>query len=361
MIVVVCGQVVVYLPCTFLVAREVHSAVCPQIQMHNIQDIVPCLQLFEAKWHGCCCSAGTIYLAVTHSAAQALCLNAGKTSLIKAIANMTGRHIISVSLEAIHTKRQLKHLFQNEDVHVASADGSGQPEIFRIPIGRRLFVLEDIDAASQLVLDRKYQKPVSAPAKAAAGAPKTREEWQRHYADANGGAEEEDEEEDDDALNLATLLNLLDGSESDHLLRLLQDCSLSTTPLCPAAVEYPGRIVIMTSNYPERLDKALVRKGRVDLSLRFKKASRAITEEMYENFFDEPWPRACSPLDYEYTPAEVSAILYNNFDAPANAVRDLTARVPAGGDKNAATVVPAAVPEHISDEMRIKRAFGLAA
>ena len=37
------------------------------------------------------------------------CLGAGKTSLIKAIANMTGRHIISVSLEAIHTKRQLKH------------------------------------------------------------------------------------------------------------------------------------------------------------------------------------------------------------------------------------------------------------
>ena len=138
------------------------------------------------------------------------CLGAGKTSLIKAIANMTGRHIISVSLEAIHTKRQLKHLFQNEDVHVAQADGTGQPEIFRIPINRRLFVLEDIDAASQLVLDRQYQKPAAQVPKKQTGPPKTRDEWQRHYADA-GEAEEEEEEEDDDAINLATLLNILDG------------------------------------------------------------------------------------------------------------------------------------------------------
>ena len=58
---------------------------------------------------------------------------------------------------------------------VASADSSGQPEIFRIPVSRRLFVLEDIDAASQLVLDRKYQKPASAPKKAAATTPKNRE------------------------------------------------------------------------------------------------------------------------------------------------------------------------------------------
>ncbi len=47
-----------------------------------------------------------------------------------------------------------------------------------------------------------------------------------------------------------------------------------------ADVENPGRIFIMTSNYPERLDKALVRKGRVDLFLEFKKASSAIIKEM---------------------------------------------------------------------------------
>ena len=116
----------------------------------------------------------------------------------------------------------------------------------------------------------------------------------------------------------------------------------------------------MTSNYPERLDKALVRKGRVDLSLRFKKASKDITKEMYANFFDEPWPASCNPLEYVFTPAEVSAILYNNFDSPASAVRDLTA-ASSHTDKQQSVSIPAAVPEHLSDEVRIKRAFGLTA
>ena len=92
-------------------------------------------------------------------------------------------------------------------------------------------------------------------------------------------------------------------------------------------MEYPGRILIMTSNYPERLDKALTRKGRIDLSLNMKKASRAIVEEMYENFYDTEWPRddaTRAAEDYKHTPAEVSAILYDNFDTPELALVELT-------------------------------------
>ena len=84
--------------------------------------------------------------------------------------------------------------------------------------------------------------------------------------------------------------------------------------LVPSAgtVEYPGRILIMTSNYPERLDKALVRKGRVDLNLRMKKASAAITKEMYENFYDDTWPE------------HLSLAAANDFQHPTN----VTATVP---------------------------------
>ena len=44
-----------------------------------------------------------------------------------------------------------------------------------------------------------------------------------------------------DKLDLSGLLNILDG-----------------------VVDTPGRIFIMTSNHPERLDAALIRPGRVD-------------------------------------------------------------------------------------------------
>ena len=44
-----------------------------------------------------------------------------------------------------------------------------------------------------------------------------------------------------DALNLAGILNTLDG-----------------------VVDTPGRLLVMTSNHPEKLDPALIRPGRID-------------------------------------------------------------------------------------------------
>jgi hypothetical protein len=138
----------------------------------------------------------------------------GKTSTIKAIGNMTGRHIICVSLDSIKTKTQLRALFQNEELHVAPNGGS-PPEVFRIPLNKRLIVLEDVDAASHIVLNRQSQPGSSK--FASPGSPAT--------------------ETEEDGITLADLLNTLDGP-----------------------VEHPGRILIMTTNHPERLDPALIRK-----------------------------------------------------------------------------------------------------
>ncbi len=65
-----------------------------------------------------------------------------QTSTIKAIANMTQRHIITVSLESIKTKRQLKALFHDERLHVENTETREGFETYRIPINKRLFVLE---------------------------------------------------------------------------------------------------------------------------------------------------------------------------------------------------------------------------
>jgi hypothetical protein len=50
--------------------------------------------------------------------------------------------------------------------------------------------------------------------------------------------------EDPDKLNLAGLLNVLDG-----------------------VVDSPGRIVVMTTNHPEKLDPALIRPGRINFAI----------------------------------------------------------------------------------------------
>merc|ERR1712209_24457 len=60
----------------------------------------------------------------------------GKTSTIKAIANHTQRHIVSVPLNKIKTAKELLNVFYNTRMNYVD-----------IPLNKRLYVLEDIDAA----------------------------------------------------------------------------------------------------------------------------------------------------------------------------------------------------------------------
>lgn len=48
-----------------------------------------------------------------------------------------------------------------------------------------------------------------------------------------------------------------------------------------------GKIVVMTTNHPEKLDPALVRPGRVDMRASFHCASRQGVEEIFMNFFQD--------------------------------------------------------------------------
>lgn len=76
----------------------------------------------------------------------------GKTSAIKAIANDTARHIFNINLSKMTTQTQLKNLFYSTEVKILR---NGQNELINIPINKRIYVIEDIDALGDIVLDRK--------------------------------------------------------------------------------------------------------------------------------------------------------------------------------------------------------------
>ena len=82
-------------------------------------------------------------------------------------------------------------------------------------------------------------------------------------------------------------------------------------------MEIPGRIVVMTSNHPEVLDKALIRPGRIDVAVKFGYASRDLIMEMYRGYYDREFPISFSNLlpDNCLTPAEIGQILFRHFDA----------------------------------------------
>ncbi|RMY61283.1 hypothetical protein D0864_12961 [Hortaea werneckii] len=129
-------------------------------------------------------------------------------------------------------------------------------------------------------------------------------------------------ETDPAGLTLAGLLNVLDGVDS---------------------VE--GRIVIMTSNNPNSLDEALVRRGRIDRKIEFRFASRSVSAALFKRVYcksqEELLPGE-APLDETemdllanefsssfpenaLTPAEVLGFLLDNRTDPKIAVAGVPA------------------------------------
>lgn len=211
----------------------------------------------------------------------------GKTSSIKAIAHAGRRHIVNIQLSEIKTKQQLQHLFFNDEIYVFNGVNT---EKYVIPIAERLYVIEDIDAMGDVVLRREWKKPVVE---------------EKKKEDDIFGERKGDEKE---TFDLSFLLNLLDGT-----------------------LEANGRIIAFSSNYPERIDKALIRPGRVDMIVHFKNCSRAVLKEMIDAFYEQdvniPDDAA---LDGKWSPAEAVRVLFQNFGSPDAAVAELISLNPKG-------------------------------
>jgi hypothetical protein len=188
---------------------------------------------------------------------------AGKTSSIKCLANETGRHIINVNLNNDISKTQFENLFFNEVIHVLNTS-SGQTEKYSIPLDQRIYVLEDIDCQGDLVNERA-KRDLS-------------------------------ESLIPEKLDLSFLLNILDG-----------------------VLEIPGRIVIMTSNYMDQLDHALIRPGRIDVIANFKKCLNLTLIEMIEFFYDltlspSERKRILGLEEFQISPAEMGKLLFEHFE-----------------------------------------------
>lgn len=148
----------------------------------------------------------------------------GKTSCIKAIANTTRRHIININFKYIKTSLQFKNLFLQEKIQVFNKETNNK-EWIRLPMSKRLYVLEEIDILGDVVLDRSRKK--------------------------NKNKDAEDKSAINLKLTLDDILTILDGT-----------------------LETPGRIVVITSNHPEKLDPALIRGGRIDVLAKFDYCTR---------------------------------------------------------------------------------------
>lgn len=190
---------------------------------------------------------------------------AGKTSVIRAIANLTKRHIVNVNFANITTATQLKNLFYSDKIQVYADQSMNNLQSYHIPVNQRIYVIEELDGNGDIVKQRSVKSTLGAQSQVV-----------------------------NDELTLQEILTVLDGT-----------------------MEIPGRIVIMTTNHPEMLDRALIRPGRIDVQVHFDFATRELISEMFEGYLDVPLPAHFIPRlpDRKLSPAEVGQVLFRHFDA----------------------------------------------
>ena len=209
----------------------------------------------------------------------------GKTRFIKQLMNYTGRHGIDIKLNDTFDFSKLKDIIYNEEIEFE----------YVIPQDKRIIIFEDIDAIGNVIKDRDILDNVSKTQNADSDdeiqiIEKNKKLKQKIKKDIIQNDKKKN------ANNLSYFLNILDG---------LNECS--------------GRIIIMTTNKINHLDKALIRPGRIDIKINFTKCSCYDIYMMIKSFWGDDINinlEDINPeLENKYTSAEIINIFRtsNNF------------------------------------------------
>ncbi|KAJ5900047.1 hypothetical protein N7495_004791 [Penicillium taxi] len=174
----------------------------------------------------------------------------GKTSLCFAAAGLLGLKLYLLNLNS----KQL--------------DEDALSSLFSELPRRCIILLEDIDTAG---ITHQRGKPVEKEKKDSEESSENGEDVDAVVVQDTDSPATVIEEDKQTGITLSGLLNVIDGVAASE-----------------------GRILVMTTNHPEKLDPALLRPGRVDMSVVFGYTSRAATEELFRSMYmtmDDDFPR----------------------------------------------------------------------
>lgn len=189
----------------------------------------------------------------------------GKTSIIKAMANKLQYHVIEVKLAFVLNDFQLVDIFNNPSIlHEYSKN---ENKIENIPLNRRIYVFEDIDAECDTVHNR------------------------------------------DDTLNADDKImdNNVDPIYQKMMKKwLVKDVTLTgILNVLDGLLEINGAVVILTTNHISKLDPALIRPGRITMKLEMKKMLAKHANKLVHRHFNKHTKILIQ--DNIFTPAQLTA------------------------------------------------------
>jgi hypothetical protein len=187
----------------------------------------------------------------------------GKTKLVKAIAALTGYTLIIINLNHIRSSQMLYQAF-----HMTTLAGE------TVPHEKRLYYIPEVDTQMTDVLKERKSAPQD---------------------------KDKDKEKDkgvitvveDNKPTLGEILNVLDGVPERY-----------------------GHILVLDTNHMSTLDSALIRPGRVDRILSWKRLSSRSVGQFVANYYGSLMPEDVEFPDRHFTAAELQSVVMKHPTLP---------------------------------------------
>lgn len=231
----------------------------------------------------------------------------GKTSFIKALANYTGRNLVVLSFKLIKTKPQLEQFFFENTYNSSNEKNS-------ITFDKKIIVMEDIDCIGDIILDRsKYDnsnnsnninEPISL----------------KKFNSRNSSKEEAKEEKNyNKKIKDVIQKTIYDIHEKEtyNIVKPVEENLITLDDilnLWNGICETPGRMLVISSNHYDKLDPALIRPGRIDITHELRNANHKIIDEIYFHLFGNKINqiKLKKIKEYFYSPAELINMYVTN-------------------------------------------------
>lgn len=281
----------------------------------------------------------------------------GKTSTIKAIAQLLERHIVNINdIEKIKKVTDLKNIFYGDYIN-------GQ----YIPTNKRIYVIDEFDKILDSITAKKINNQNANAAVSAlaalnmqmmglggvgglvgstdddavlskvialdsdtssneggsGGGDESGKKRRKGSGDGSGsGGSGAGGPNANANLNLASAANMKPKYS-------FNDADMLT--IMDGLVETSGRIIICTANDPSKISETFKRPGRLDEHIEFTKCTRLMMIQLLELFYDtklgnellEKITNAGSKIEYKYSPAEINKICFHNIENIEGAVDEI--------------------------------------
>jgi hypothetical protein len=275
----------------------------------------------------------------------------GKTSTIKAIAQLLQRHIVNINdIDKIKKVTDLKNIFYGDYIN-------GQ----YIPTNKRIYVIDEFDKILDSITAKKINN-ANANAAAASALAALNMNMQMMGLGGMGGSTDDDivlskviavdsdtssnegsgsgggdesgkkrrKGSGDGGGSVGPNANLnLAGAANMKPKYSFNDADMLT--IMDGLVETSGRIIICTANDPSKINDTFKRPGRLDEHIEFTKCTKLMMTQLLELFYDtklkeellEKITNAGSNIEYKYSPAEINKICFHNIENIEDAVNEI--------------------------------------